>query len=160
MNYFNLSLPFPKSQVYTLPCVQSLACNNINSYIPLSNRVLHLLFIFCRFSWLCVHSHRCTCRVWFGFDTSSFISSIPTEAVMSVLYLWSPFPLAAPCHFLAGFVCVREGTAGEGQCLSFIFLQLLSVCVEAVEEASWSQWGLVEDCDLGVFSGHRSAPWF
>lgn len=129
MTNFYLSLPFPKSQVYTISYVQSLACSNINSYIPLSNWVVHLLFIFCRFRWLCVHNHRCMCRVWFGFVTSSFISSIPSEAVMSILYLWSPFPLAAPCHFLAGFVCVCEGTAGEGWCLSFFFpTAALSVC--------------------------------
>lgn len=165
MTNFYLFLPFPKCQVCTLSYVQSLACNNINSYIALSSWVVHLLFIFCRFRRLCVHNHRCTCRVWFGFDTSSFISSIPSEAVMSILYLWSPFPFTAPCHFLAGFVCVCESTAGEGWCLSFFFfLQLLCVCVcvcvKAAKEAPWSQWGAVEDCDLRDFSGHKSAPWF
>lgn len=139
---FYLALPFSKSQVCTLSYLQSLAHNNINTYIPLSNWVVRLLFIFCRFRWLCVHSHRCTCRVWFGFDTSSFISSIPSEAVMSVWYLCSPFPLAAPCHFLAGFVCVWEGTAGDGWCLSFFFLQLLSLCASRRLLAMRSSRGL------------------
>lgn len=108
--------------------MRSLACNNINTHIPLSSWVVHLLFVFCRFRWLCVHSRRWTCGVWLGFDTSSFISSIPREAAMSVSYLWSPFPLAAPCHFLAGFVCVCEGTAGKGWWLPF-FSYIYAACV-------------------------------
>lgn len=122
--------------------MQSLICNNINTRISLSSWVVHLVFVFCRLRWLCVHSYRCTRRVRFGFDTSSFVSSIPREAEMSVSYLWSPFPLAAPCHFLAGFVCVCECTAGEGVVFVLYFLQLPCLCEWKLSrrlQDSWSQ---------------------
>lgn len=103
----------------------SLACNNVNIQAALSSWASHLLFVSCRFKELCVHNHRCTCRVCLGFGTSSSTSSIPWETEWRVLYLWSPFPLAAPCHFPVGYACacvsthlgrgVREVREGEEQ---------------------------------------------